>query len=126
MKIHIDRLRVHAHHGVLPQERTVGADFLLTLTAEVEVGESALQHDDLEGTVNYASLVEVMRREMSVPSALLEHVCHRTAKALLREFPRLREVTLRIDKVAPPIDGLLCDALGVEVTYSSSMGAPGM
>lgn len=116
MQIHIDKLRVHARHGVLPQERTVGADFLVTLTADVEVAQEAFLHDSLEGTVNYADLVGVIRREMSVPSALLEHVAHRVASALLADFPRLHHVSLRVDKVAPPIDGLQCESLGVEVS----------
>lgn len=116
MLIHIDKLRVHAHHGVLPQERTVGADFLVSLTADVEVDEEAFLHDRLEGTVNYADLVGVIRREMSIPSALLEHVCHRMANSLRAEFPRLHHLTLRIDKVAPPINGIQCEALGVELS----------
>ena len=116
-RIHIDRLRVHARHGVLPQERTVGADFFVTLTAEVDTGMEALIDDRLEGTVSYADLCADIRRLMQQPAQLLEHAAWTMARALLEDYPRLLSLTLRIDKQTPPI-GLSAEAIGVEVTLS--------
>ena len=116
-RIHIERLTVHARHGVLPQERTVGADFYVSLTADVDTGEEALTDDRLEGTVNYAELCASIRSEMQRPAQLLEHVAWRTARRLHAEQPRLQRVALRIDKQMPPI-GLSVEAVGVEVTLS--------
>lgn len=116
-RIHIDRLRVHARHGVLPQERTVGADFFVTLTAEVDTGMEALIDDRLEGTVSYADLCADIRRLMQQPAQLLEHAAWTMARALLEDYPRLRSLTLRIDKQTPPV-GLSAEAIGVEVTLS--------
>lgn len=116
-RIHIDRLRVHARHGVLPQERTVGADFFVTLTAEVDTGMEALIGDRLEGTVSYADLCADIRRLMQQPAQLLEHAAWAMARALLEGYPRLLSLTLRIDKQTPPV-GLSAEAIGVEVTLS--------
>lgn len=116
-RIHIERLTVHARHGVLPQERTIGADFFVSLSADVDTGEEALLHDRLEGTVSYADLCTSIRREMLHPSQLLEHVALRIARTLLTEQPRLLRVRLRIDKQMPPI-GMSVDAVGVEVELS--------
>lgn len=116
-RIHIDRLRVHARHGVLPQERTVGADFYVTLTAEVNTSEEALAGDRLEGTVSYADLCTDIRRLMQQPAQLLEHAAWTIARALLEDYPRLLSLTLRIDKQTPPV-GLSAEAIGVEVTLS--------
>ena len=116
-RIHIDRLRVHARHGVLPQERTVGADFFVTLTAEVDTGMEALIDDRLEGTVSYADLCTDIRRLMQQPAQLLEHAAWTMARALLEDYPRLLSLTLRIDKQTPPV-GLSAEAIGVEVTLS--------
>ncbi len=116
-RIHIDRLRVHARHGVLPQERTVGADFFVTLTAEVDTGMEALIDDRLEGTVSYADLCADIRRLMQQPAQLLEHAAWTMARALLEDYPRILSLTLRIDKQTPPI-GLSAEAIGVEVTLS--------
>ena len=116
-RIHIERLRVHARHGVLPQERTVGADFFVTLTAEVDTGMEALIDDRLEGTVSYADLCADIRRLMQQPAQLLEHAAWTMARALLEDYPRILSLTLRIDKQTPPV-GLSAEAIGVEVTLS--------
>ena len=116
-RIHIERLTVHARHGVLPQERTVGADFHVSLTADVETGTEALEGDRLEGTVSYADLCASIRSEMQRPAQLLEHVAWRTARRLLSEQPRLQRVALRIDKQTPPV-GMQADAVGVGITLS--------
>jgi dihydroneopterin aldolase len=116
-RIHIDRLRVHARHGVLPQERTVGADFFVTLTAEVDTGMEALIDDRLQGTVSYADLCADIRRLMQQPAQLLEHAAWTMARALLEDYPRISSLTLRIDKQTPPV-GLSAEAIGVEVTLS--------
>ena len=116
-RIHIERLRVHARHGVLPQERTVGADFFVTLTAEVDTSMEALVDDRLEGTVSYADLCTDIRRLMQQPAQLLEHVAWTMARALLEDYPRILSLTLRIDKQTPPV-GLSAEAIGVEVTLS--------
>ena len=116
-RIHIDRLRVHARHGVLPQERTIGADFFVTLTAEVDTGMEALIDDRLEGTVSYADLCADIRRLMQQPAQLLEHAAWTMARALLEDYPRILSLTLRIDKQTPPV-GLSAEAIGVEVTLS--------
>lgn len=116
-RIHIDRLRVYARHGVLPQERTVGADFFVTLTAEVDTGMEALIDDRLEGTVSYADLCADIRRLMQQPAQLLEHAAWTMARALLEDYPRILSLTLRIDKQTPPV-GLSAEAIGVEVTLS--------
>jgi dihydroneopterin aldolase len=116
-RIHIDRLRVHARHGVLPQERTVGADFFVSLTAEVDTGMEALADDRLEGTVSYADLCADIRRLMQQPAQLLEHAAWTIARTLLEGYPRLLSITLRIDKQTPPI-GMSAGAVGVEVTLA--------
>ena len=85
-RIHIDRLRVHARHGVLPQERTVGADFFVSLTAEVDTGMEALADDRLEGTVSYADLCADIRRLMQQPAQLLEHAAWTIARALRKRL----------------------------------------
>lgn len=115
MKIYIERMRVRACHGVMEQEQRVGQDFLVSIEAETDQERSTLS-DDLADTVSYADICDLVRREMAQPSRLLEHVCGRVARALLAQFPTLRQVTVRITKLAPPITGLQCEGCGVELT----------
>ena len=100
--ISLRKVRLHAFHGVLPQERLVGGDFIV----DVRVGcplEKAMQSDNVEDTLNYASLYELVRREMQKPSQLLEHVVGRIAQAIEESYPLVTSVDVRLTKVNPPM-----------------------
>lgn len=111
--IHIEGLRLFAHHGVLEQERRVGAEFLVSLTIETDFTD-ALLNDKLEGTINYALVYEKVKEEMSIPSSLLEHAAGRIAQRLYHDFPTIQSISVRLDKCNPPM-GAQCQACGVEI-----------
>ena len=111
--IRLEKLRFRALHGVLPQERTVGGDFLVTL----RIGypwERAMDSDDVRDTLNYAAVYDLVSHEMASPSQLLEHVAGRIVKALLQQFPAITSVDLWLTKVTPPM-GADCEGAGVEL-----------
>lgn len=99
MLIQINRLRVHACHGVLPLERVVGQDFEATVTLDVDYDGT----DSLDATVNYADVCAVIKREMQTPSALIEHAATRLAEAIRAAFPQVRGGSLTLAKLAPPM-----------------------
>lgn len=74
LEIALRNLHFYAHHGVLPQEREVGAHFTLNLWLTVEHAEPAIEEDRLEGTISYADVYELAKEEMGRPSQLLEQV----------------------------------------------------
>ena len=113
--IRLEKLRVRAFHGVLPQERIVGGDFIVTL----RIGypwQQAMDTDDVGDTLNYAAVYELVKREMAVPSQLLEHVAGRIVKALSSDFPLITSIDLWLTKVMPPM-GADCDGAGVELHW---------
>lgn len=113
MKILIDRQRVFAHHGVLPQEQAVGAYFYVSL--EVEVADcAAMQTDELDDTISYARLAELVCQEMAKTSKLLEHVAWRIARAILDESDSIKQVKIQLMKENPPM-GIECQGAGVEL-----------
>ncbi len=109
----LKRLRFHAFHGVMPQERRVGADFLVTLRLGYDLTR-AMQTDDVSDTLNYAEVYRVVQEEMEKPSALLEHVAGRIADAVLRQFPDVQSIDLELMKQNPPM-GADCEGAGVEL-----------
>lgn len=113
--IFLKNLRFHAYHGVMEQERVVGNDYVVNVRMEVPVDE-ALKSDRVEDTVSYAEVFEIVRREMAVPSQLIEHVAGRMAHALEEVFPQTESVTITIIKVNPPM-GADSDGAGVELTF---------
>lgn len=112
------RMRFYARHGVMPQERQVGGEFLLSLVLHIDGRDAhhALCHDELEGTINYAEVYDLVRKEMMQPSALIEHVAARVARCLVRKFFTLRQVDVEVTKCVPPIAGF--DGEGVTARYS--------
>ena len=113
-EISVNRIKVYAYHGVSPQERTVGADFYVTVSVLVDVEPSAWRDDQLEGTADYSRFVSIVRREMTIPSNLLEHVASRIASAVLKECPSVSKVSVVIEKENPPL-GVLCDGVSVKM-----------
>ncbi len=111
--IRLEKLRFRAFHGVLPQERTVGGDFEVTL----RIGypwQQAMESDAVGDTLDYAAVYRLVQAEMALPSQLLEHVAGRIVKALLRDFPQIISVDLWLTKVTPPM-GADSEGAGVEL-----------
>lgn len=111
--IFLKNVRIYACHGVMPQERAVGAGFEVSLRAGYDISR-AMESDDVADTVSYADLLDIIREEMAVPSALLEHVAGRIASAVAARFDGLESLDLTITKINPPF-GADCDGAGVEL-----------
>lgn len=108
-KIRLRQMRFYAYHGVAAQENRVGNTFIvdLTLTAPLE---KAMRTDELEDTINYAAVYEIVREEMAIPSKLIEHVAGRIARALREAFPEITAIELTVSKLNPPFGGDLHSA----------------
>ena len=91
----------------------MGAFFIINISIEADI-TAAMASDDLADTVSYAEVVALVKKEMAVPSALLEHVAGRMARAILGRFPQAMAVALDITKQNPPM-GADCDGAGVAV-----------
>ena len=113
--IFLDEVRFHAFHGVMPQERTVGADFTVSLRVEYDFIKAA-ESDYLTDTISYADLYEVVRAEILTPSQLLEHVAWRIVKAITAKWPHVIAVDIKLTKDNPPM-GADCKGAGVEIHF---------
>jgi len=100
--IHLKDLRFYAFHGVLPQEKSVGAYFILNICVKVDVERAALT-DELSDTVSYADIYQIAKEEMQVTSELLEHVAGRICKRLYQEFSSVEAVDITMEKENAPI-----------------------
>lgn len=67
----------------------------------------AMRTDNVAHALNYARVVEIARREMAVPSNLLEHAAARLRDALLAEMPAIEGGRIRLAKLHPPVSGQL-------------------
>lgn len=98
----IDRLQLFGRHGVSPQELAVGNMFEITVRLRFEASQPMLT-DRLDPTVNYAEVVELVRREMEFPSKLLENLACRIYRAITWRYPQIVGGDIEVFKLHPPI-----------------------
>ena len=114
--ISLRNVRFRAFHGVLPQERQVGGDFLVTVRVGYPL-ERAMETDNVDDTLDYSALYALVEREVAEPSNLLEHVAGRIVKAITTSFPEVTSVDLELTKLNPPM-GADSEGAAVEVHFS--------
>ncbi|MCE1155288.1 MAG: dihydroneopterin aldolase [Bacteroidales bacterium] len=103
-KIVLENMEFFGFHGVMSHEKELGNTFVVTLEIEVDTQKAGLT-DHLDDTVNYQLIYNTIRKQMEIPSKLLEHLAHRISDKLLNKFPRIQELTLCLSKLNPPLGG---------------------
>jgi dihydroneopterin aldolase len=100
-------LVLFGHHGYLDAERKLGQRFLVDLW--VELGDEATASDEIDETVDYRQLAELVREVFAGPERLLlEGLAGAVADGVLERFPAVREVRVRVRKpdvvLDPPVE----------------------
>lgn len=103
-KIKLEKMQFFAHHGHFDEEQIVGANYELSLTLHLDTSKPG-QTDELEDTLNYQEVYDVVKQEMKIKSRLVEHVSQRIVSALLNSFKQLQQVDLSFSKINPPLGG---------------------
>ncbi|MCM1292573.1 MAG: dihydroneopterin aldolase [Bacteroides sp.] len=116
VRITINGLHLRGRHGVLDSERMIGNEFVVDMALVCRADE-AVSDDRLDGSVNYAEVIEVIKDEMAVPSQLLENVCGRLRDAVIARFPKIESGWVRVAKPAPPIANVQLDSVAVELSW---------
>ena len=101
MTIEIERMSLFAYHGVMEQERRVGNTFEVSVALTYNVAEPVT--DQLDNTVNYAVITDIIKQQMSIPSKLLEHVASRIRTAILNRYPQVVTGYVKVIKTTPPL-----------------------
>lgn len=113
-RIALRGLRVFGRHGVLPEERRDGQDFLIDAVLWLDTAAAAA-NDDLTRTVDYGALAhELARIAGGEPVALIETLAGRLATACLAD-PKVRQAQITVHKPRAPID-LPFDDVAVTIT----------
>lgn len=102
--IELQDIHIYARHGVLEQEKTVGAWFTINTKLHINNNSCAIT-DSIDDTVSYADVYEVIKGEMHTPSKLLENVCYRVMNALFKQFAVIEAIEISLRKDTPPMGG---------------------
>ena len=103
--IELEGMEFKAYHGCLEQEKVRGNSFTVDFRGELDLSAAA-ESDNLNDTLNYADIYEIVSEEMSIPSELLENVAGRIVKAIEARFPELVSFSVRVSKKRPPVEGV--------------------
>ena len=102
LTISLNNLRFRAYHGLYPEERQKGNDFVVNMAVSYMPGEEIVQ--ELNDTIDYGSLFEVINSVMQQPVDLLETLVQTIAKETRVIFPQVKEIVVSVEKLNPPID----------------------
>ena len=102
-KISIKGLKLFAYHGVNPEEKENGQNFVIDLDYYVNSAR-ACQMDTLDDTVSYAKVVKTIRRVFTAEKYdLIERAAQVIADAVLDEFEDIFKVEVTLKKPEAPI-----------------------
>jgi len=102
--IELEEMRFWARHGCLESERSKGNLFLVDFRGEFDMRKAA-GSDNLEDTVNYGLVYDLVKEEMDIPSDLLENVAGRIVRRIAERFPEFARFSVRVSKRRPPVGG---------------------
>lgn len=102
-KIIVKGLKLFAYHGVNPEEKVGGQNFVLDITATLNA-DSAKQSDNVDDTVSYAKIIKTARAVFTEKSYdLIEVAANKVGMAIMETYPKLDSVTVLLMKPEAPI-----------------------
>ncbi|MEO8406777.1 MAG: dihydroneopterin aldolase [Chitinophagaceae bacterium] len=113
--ISLNNVRFRAYHGLHPEERQKGNDFVVNMQVSYLSSQAII--NSLSDTIDYADLFSIINTTMQKPVDLLETLVHTIADGVHNNFPQVKEITVSIEKLNPPIDKFSGSAT---VTYKAS------
>ena len=100
--ISVEGIRVFAYHGHLPEEAKLGGHFIVNVWVTVDTSEVE-KTDDLNHTVDYVKIIEIVRDQMAIRSDMIEHPARRIVDTIL-PLNKVQKVKVEVEKINPPID----------------------
>ena len=100
--ITVEGIRVFAYHGHLPEEAILGGHFIVNVWVTADTSEVG-KTDDLNDTVDYVRIIEIVKEQMAIRSDMIEVPVKRIVEAIL-PLTKVQKVKVEVEKIQPPID----------------------
>lgn len=102
-KIIVKGLNLFAYHGVNPEEKENGQNFIIDLEYYVDI-TNACQNDNIDDTVSYAKVVKTVRKAFTQEKYdLIEKAAQVVADAVLNDFDKIYRVDITLKKPQAPV-----------------------
>ena len=105
-RIFLEGFEFYAYHGCFREEQVIGTWFNVDVVLWGNF-EKAASTDNLEDTVNYLSVYQTLKAEMEISTKLLETVVVRMLDAVLKAYPLVEKIEIKLSKMNPPLGGKL-------------------
>lgn len=103
-KIVVEGIKIYAYHGCLKEESLIGCNYIVDVTMETDFSEAALT-DDLNKTIDYVIVYDIVKKQMAIRSNLIEQVGQRIVNEIKKEFAALKRLEVKVSKLNPPMNG---------------------
>ncbi|MBU1100848.1 MAG: dihydroneopterin aldolase [Bacteroidetes bacterium] len=112
--LRIKNASFYAYHGALKEEQHIGGKFEADVDLYTDFNEAA-ENDNLNLTVNYVEVYKFINRIIHEKKYyLIETLAMVIADELLKHFPGIQKVAVRVRKSSVPVGGLI-DCVEAEV-----------
>lgn len=114
-KIIVKGIKVFAYHGVNPEEKVDGQNFILDIVAYMPLSKAA-ETDNLDDTVSCARIFKMAVKVATENRYdLIETLAESVAQSILRAFEPISAVNVCVKKPEAPITAAEFDYVAVEI-----------
>ncbi|MEO7045781.1 MAG: dihydroneopterin aldolase [Ferruginibacter sp.] len=104
VSVQLHNLLFNAFHGIHQEEKIIGNEYMVDAILEFHEMDEEIEH--IDETINYATLYDIIKYNMSIPTPLLETVVMKTGNEIHKKFPEIKSISISIKKMNPPIEGM--------------------
>jgi dihydroneopterin aldolase len=101
--IEVNDIKIYAFHGCLEEEAKIGGHYSVDVRVITDFTEAAIK-DELNLTVDYVVINQIVKEEMAIRSKLIEQVGQRIYDRI-RLLNGVLKQRVKIIKHSPPING---------------------
>ena len=105
-KISLNNMIFFGYHGCFEEEQVIGNNYSVSVSFVFNT-KTAEKTDNLEDTVNYQTIYDLIKKEMAITSKLIEHVARRIFNAIQNEFKDITELKVKLKKLKPNLGGIV-------------------
>ncbi|WP_025028139.1 dihydroneopterin aldolase [Caldalkalibacillus mannanilyticus] len=122
-KIIFSGMKFYAYHGVFPEENKLGQMYDVDVEVFTNLQKAGVT-DQLEYTVNYAELYEIVKSIVEGEQfQLIEALAEKISARILLSFEQIQQVRIKVTKPNPPIPGHY-DSVAVEIQRERTLSCP--
>ena len=100
----VNKIKLYAFHGCLEEEAKIGGEYIVDIKIETDFTRAEID-DELNHTVDYCEVYNIVKFEMAIRSKLIEHVARRIADQVFIISDKIEEVEVKVTKENPPVNG---------------------